>query len=114
MSNRALTETIVSALDDLKARDVTVLDVHSLTTITDTMIVASGTSDRHVRSLAENLIEQCKKSGVRPIGVEGLEGGEWVLVDLPDVLVHVMLPKVRDFYNLEKLWSSPAPATAAG
>lgn len=114
MSNRALTDTIVTALDDLKARDVTVFDVRSLTTITDSMIIASGTSDRHVRALAENLIEVCKKAGVRPLGVEGLDSGEWVLVDLPDVLVHVMLPKVRDFYNLEKLWGSPAPATAAG
>jgi len=114
MSNRALTDTIVSALEDLKARDVAVLDVRPLTTITDTMIIASGTSDRHVRSLAENLIDECKQTGVRPVGVEGLDTGEWVLVDLPGVLVHVMLPKVRDFYNLEKLWESPAPATAAG
>lgn len=114
MSNRALTDTILRALEDLKAKDVTEFDVRTLTTITDTMIIASGTSDRHVRSLAENLIEACKKAGVRPMGVEGLDAGEWVLVDLPDVLVHVMLPKVRDFYNLEKLWGSPAPASAAG
>lgn len=114
MSNRALTDTILRALEDLKAKDVTEFDVRTLTTITDTMIIASGTSDRHVRSLAENLIEACKKAGVRPMGVEGLDTGEWVLVDLPDVLVHVMLPKVRDFYNLEKLWGSPAPASAAG
>jgi ribosome-associated protein len=114
MSNRALTDTIVSALEDLKARDVAVLDVRPLTTITDTMIIASGTSDRHVRSLAENLIDECKQAGVRPVGVEGLDTGEWVLVDLPGVLVHLMLPKIRDFYNLEKLWEAPAPATAAG
>ena len=114
MSNRALTDTIVTALEDSKARDVSVLDVRTLTTITDTMVIASGTSDRHVRGLAENLIDACKKVGLRPIGVEGLDSGEWVLVDLPDVLVHVMLPKVRDFYNLEKLWGTPAPASAAG
>lgn len=114
MSKRALTDTIVSALEDLKARDVVQFDVRELTTITDSMIIASGNSDRHVRSLAEHLIEQCKKAGQRPLGVEGLEGGEWVLVDLQDVLVHVMLPKVRDFYNLEKLWGSPSPASAAG
>jgi ribosome-associated protein len=113
MSKEALADTIVNALEDFKARDITLLDVRSLTTITDTMIIASGTSDRHVRSLAENLVERCKKAGIQPLGVEGLDGGEWVLVDLPGVLVHVMLPKVRDFYNLERLWGSSAPATAA-
>jgi len=106
----SLQNIVVEALEDLKARDVRVMDVRGLTSIADAMIVASGTSDRHVRSLAENVIEKCKESGHRPLGVEGLKDGEWVLVDLHDVVVHVMLPRVRDFYNLEKLWSVPADA----
>lgn len=108
MMSRHIAETVVAALEGLKARDICVLDVRDQTSITDTMIIASGTSDRQVRSLAEKVIEACKARGERPIGVEGMDGGEWVLVDLADVLVHVMLPKVRDFYNLEKLWGTPA------
>jgi ribosome-associated protein len=108
MAETSLQDTVVNALDDLKARDVIVMDVRGLTSIADSMIIASGTSDRHVRSLAENVIEKCKDSGHRPLGVEGLKDGEWVLVDLQDIVVHVMLPRVRDFYNLEKLWAPPA------
>jgi ribosome-associated protein len=84
------------------------LDVRHLTTVTDTMVVASGRSDRHVRAIAGAVVEQCKKAGFRPIGVEGERSGEWVLVDLADLVVHVMLPRVREFYNLEKLWDMPA------
>lgn len=108
MSDESLQKTVLNALDDLKARDVVVLDVRGLTSIADSMVIASGTSDRHVRSLAENVIEKCKETGHRPLGVEGLKDGEWVLVDLQDIVVHVMLPRVRDFYNLEKLWIHPA------
>jgi ribosome-associated protein len=108
MAEESLQNTVLNALDDLKARDVAVLDVRGLTSIADSMVIASGTSDRHVRSLAENLIEKCKEGGHRPLGVEGLRDGEWVLVDLHDIVVHVMLPRVRDFYNLEKLWAPPA------
>jgi len=110
MTEESLQDQVVAALEDLKARDVKVLDVRGLTSIADSMIIASGTSDRHVRSLAENVIEKCKESGHRPFGVEGLKDGEWVLVDLHDVVVHVMLPRMRDFYNLEKLWAVPAGA----
>lgn len=113
MSSPEIKETVLAALEDMKARDIVVLDVQPMTSITDTMVIASGTSDRHVRSAAENVIDRCKKQGQRPLGVEGLDGGEWVLVDLQDVLVHVMLPKVRDFYNLEKLWGSAARDSAA-
>jgi ribosome-associated protein len=77
------------------------------------MIIASGTSNRHVQALVENVAEKAKMAGHRPIGVEGEEGGEWVLLDLQDALVHVMLPKVREFYNLEKLWSLGSPGDLA-
>jgi len=98
-------QAAAGALDDLKALDVSVLDVRHLTTVTDTMVVACGRSDRHVRAIAGAVVEQCKKEGYRPIGVEGEQVGEWVLVDLGDVVVHVMLPRAREFYNLEKLWT---------
>jgi ribosome-associated protein len=108
MSEESLQSTVMEALDDMKARDVVVIDVRGLTSIADSMVIASGTSDRHVRSVAENVVEKCKEGGHRPLGVEGLKDGEWVLVDLQDIIVHVMLPKVRDFYNLEKLWAASA------
>ena len=88
----------------MKAVNVKVLDVRGLTDIADTLIVASGTSDRHVRSIADHVIDQAKRNGFRPLGAEGAREGEWVLVDLQDVVVHVMLPRVREFYGLERLW----------
>ena len=113
MNSKQLGEMVVDALDDIKAQDIVKLDVRGLTTVTDYMIVASGTSKRHVKGLVDNVTEKAKEAGRRPIGVEGEEGGEWVLLDLDDVLVHVMLPKVREFYNLEKLWSLGATTGAA-
>lgn len=113
MNSEQLCKLVIDALDDLKARDVVCLDVRGLTTITDYMIVASGTSSRHVQALVENVAEKAAGAGRRPIGVEGEEAGEWVLLDLQDALVHVMLPKVREFYNLEKLWSLGSEAGAA-
>ena len=113
MNSEQLTDLVVEALDDVKARDITKLDVRKMTTVTDYMVIASGTSNRHVQALVENVAEKAKQAGHRPIGVEGEEGGEWVLLDLQDALVHVMLPKVREFYNLEKLWSLPAAGGAA-
>jgi len=108
-----LAQLVAGALDDLKAEAINVLDVRHLTTVTDAMVVASGRSDRHVRAIAGAVVEQCKKAGFRPIGVEGERSGEWVLVDLGDIVVHVMLPRVREFYNLEKLWDMPARADDA-
>lgn len=96
----------IAALEDMKAGNVKVIDVRKLTDVTDTMIVASGTSNRHVRSIADRVVEKCRGAGFRPLGVEGDREGEWVLVDLQDVLVHVMLPRIREFYGLEKLWDA--------
>ncbi|MCC7460853.1 MAG: ribosome silencing factor [Gammaproteobacteria bacterium] len=104
----ALEKTVLTALDDMKAVNVKTLDVRGLTDIADTMVIASGTSDRHVRSIADHVIQQAKAAGRRPYGVEGTRDGEWVLVDLQDLLVHVMLPRVREFYGLEQLWEVPA------
>jgi ribosome-associated protein len=105
MNSEQLCTLIVDALDDVKAQDIIKLDVRRMTSVTDFMIVASGTSNRHVKALVDNVSEKAREAGHKPIGVEGEEGGEWVLLDLQDALVHVMLPKVREFYNLEKLWS---------
>jgi ribosome-associated protein len=107
-----LQQIVSSALEDMKAVNVRVLDVRGLTDIADTMIVASGTSDRHVRSIADNVTQNSKKAGFRPLGTEGARDGEWVLVDLGDILVHVMLPRVREFYGLESLWEGGAPVAA--
>ena len=105
MNSEHLSDRVVDALDDTKAQDIVRLDVRDMTTVTDYMVVASGTSYRHVKALVENVAEKASKAGHKPIGIEGEAGGEWVLLDLQDALVHVMLPKVREFYNLEKLWS---------
>lgn len=108
----SLADLAVATLEDMKAQNVKVIDVRKLTDIADTMIVASGTSDRHVRSIAGRLVEKMKEAGHQPYGVEGERDGEWVLVDLQDVIVHVMLPRIREFYGLEKLWEA-RPGTAA-
>jgi len=99
-----LLQWVLDALDDLKARDVTVLDVRGQTCVTDYMVVASGTSERHVHALADNVVEKLAERKIKPLGVEGEHSRDWVLVDLGDVIVHVMLPETRQFYQLEKLW----------
>jgi ribosome-associated protein len=105
-----LRDVVLGALAELKAVDVRALDVRGITDITDTMVVASGTSDRHVRSIADRVVQRCKEAGFRPYGMEGERDGEWVLLDLQDIVLHVMLPRVREFYSLEKLWEGGAAA----
>ncbi len=100
-----LLSVTLAALEDMKAVNVQVIDVRDLTTITDIMVVASGTSTRHLKAIADNVALEAKKHGVSALGVEGDKGAEWILVDLADVVVHVMMPEIREFYALEKLWS---------
>ncbi|MDT8404467.1 ribosome silencing factor [Sulfuriflexus sp.] len=102
----ALCKIVVDALEDVKAQDIHVIDVRDKSSVTDIMVVASGTSSRQTRALANNVVVKAKEHGVLPIGTEGETEGEWVLIDLGDVVVHVMVPHVRDFYNLEKLWAT--------
>lgn len=111
MRDADLKEVVTDALLDGKAREVTWMEVSSQTDITDHMVVASGTSSIHVKAVANRIIEDVGESGRKPIGVEGLSDGEWVLIDLADIVVHVMLPKVREFYDLERLWSVGAITT---
>ncbi|MDR3385740.1 MAG: ribosome silencing factor [Rudaea sp.] len=96
---------VLMALDELKAKDVHEIDVRGKTSIADILIIASGTSTRHVKSLADEVVKFAKKAGMLPLGVEGQREAEWVLVDLGDIIVHVMLPRIREFYGLERLWT---------
>lgn len=95
------------ALDDLKAQNVKVLPVSQITSIADYMVIATGTSSRHVKALAQEVAEKAKHAGCPPVGTEGEQGAEWVLVDLGDVIVHVMQAATREFYDLERLWQDP-------
>ncbi len=109
----SLKNVILDALDDMKALEVKFLDVRGLTDIADFMVIASGTSDRHVRSVAQRVVEKAKEAGFRPHGVEGQQDGDWVLIDLNEMIIHVMLPRVREFYGLEKLWDMTVTKRAA-
>lgn len=108
MKAEELRALVVAALEDVKGVDIATLDVRGKTAITDFMVIATGTSDRHVKALADNVLKDARDAGVKPLGVEGDTSAEWILLDLNDVVVHVMLRDVRDFYNLEKLWSVDA------
>lgn len=103
-----LRQIVLSALEDFKAIDIQEIDVSAQNPLTDRFVIASGNSSRHVKSMAENLVMRVKAAGYQPLGVEGEGQAEWVLVDLNDIIVHVMQPKTRAFYNLEKLWDASA------
>ena len=109
MNSEQVKQLAEEALDDLKALNVVTMDVSALTDVMDYLVIASGSSSRHVKSLASNVSVEMKKHGVRPLGIEGEAAGDWVLVDLGDVVVHVMLPDTRDLYDLERLWSNHHP-----
>jgi len=100
-----LRQHVITALDELKAKDVREIDVRGKTSIADLLVIASGTSARHVKSIADEVVKFAKQAGVMPLGVEGEQEAEWVLVDLGDVIVHIMLPRIREFYGLERLWT---------
>lgn len=106
MQAQALVDLIKNTLLDSKGRDIRVLDVQKLTDITDFMVIVSGTSSVHIRSMTDKLVEAMHKQDLRPVGIEGADLGDWVLIDCGDVVVHLMRPQTRDFYNLEKLWDS--------
>lgn len=107
----SLLQVIVNALEDLKAQNIVTLDVARLTDVTDTLIIASGSSNRQVRALAQHVVEEAKKQGMPSMGIEGMDSGEWVLADFGDAVLHVMQPEIREFYDLEKLWrSTDAPS----
>ena len=112
MQSEQLPQLAIAALEDLKAQDITTIDVRGKTSITDFMIIASGTSSRHVNSLADNVLEKVNEQGVRPLGSEGQDGGEWVLLDLGDIVVHVMQVATRQFYDLERLWQGAEQSRA--
>lgn len=104
---QACLDVAYNALMDLKAKEVLALDVSHISNVTDAIIIANGTSTRHVKALADNVADECRKAGMRPLGMEGERDAEWILVDLGHVIVHVMLPTARKFYDLESLWQMP-------
>lgn len=107
MTPESLRDLVLAALDDVKGQDILALDVSGASSFTDWMVIASGTSNRHVKSLVDSVTQQAKALGVEPVGIEGQDAMEWILVDLGDVVVHVMQTEPRRFYDLERLWTLP-------
>jgi len=101
-----LKDLVINAVEDLKAFDINLVNVQGRSSVTDVLLFASGRSDRQVKSIANNVIAEVKKVGIQPLGVEGLNTGDWVLVDLGDLVLHVMLPQVRDYYGIERMWEA--------
>jgi ribosome-associated protein len=114
MQTDELVSSVVHALEDIKARDITVLDVRRLTSLFDTVIIASAESARQTKALARHVLDKAREAGATVLGVEGEDSGEWVLVDLGDVVVHIMQPAIRQYYNLEELWGGPRATTRRG
>ncbi len=112
MPSRKISRIAVTALEDIKARDITVFDVRKLTTLYDTLVIATAESNRQVKALAHHVRDKLKEAGATILGVEGEETGEWVLVDAGEIIVHIMQPAVRAHYNLEELWSTGKPSRA--
>jgi ribosome-associated protein len=108
MTSKQLSKIVIKALEDLKGFDILTIDVKKISSITDIIIIASGGSSRQVKALAEKTIESVKEKGVKPLGTEGIQQGDWALIDLGDVIVHIMRPVIREYYQLEKLWSPEA------
>lgn len=109
----ALKDMALSVLEDAKAENIQTIDLRDRGSFADYMLVASGNSTRQVKAMADRLVQRVKASGIKPLGVEGDREAEWVLVDLADIVVHIMLPQTRAFYNLEKLWSAPSASRSA-
>lgn len=113
MQTEQIKSVVIDALEDLKAQNITILDVRGRTSVTDWMIIASGTSSRHVSAIAGNVEEKAKAAGMQPLGTEGRAASDWVLIDLVDVVVHVMTEQAREFYDLERLWGEPTSSGSA-
>jgi len=114
MQTEQIKELVINALEDMKAQNITVLDVRGRTSVTDWMIIANGTSSRHVNAVAGNVEEKAKHAGLKPNGTEGRAASDWVLIDLIDVVVHVMTEQARHFYDLERLWGETEDSREAG
>ena len=110
---QACLKVVHAALEDVKAKDILAIDVSLISNVADAIVIASGTSTRHIKALADNVAEEARKAGFRPLGVEGERDAEWILIDLGFVVVHVMLPTARRFYDLESLWRAAPEETVA-
>lgn len=113
MQTDDLKRLVEATLDDMKARDIVSIDVHERSSVTDYMVIVSGTSQRHVQSIADAVAREAKSAGQQPLGIEGAQAGEWVLVDLGDVVVHVMQAQTREFYQLQRMWEAPSTEATA-